>query len=107
MKRTGKYKSPSKIKRDAKRLLDHLFKTLQKMKAQPTVKPKLSLKQATLTSYPTACLVCHQPQCEYDHRHGAYFAIKLALEDQLKNLWPKKPPDDASGLLVATHKESK
>ena len=76
------------------------------IQAPPNKKPKLTLSQATLTSYPAACLVCHQHQCEYDPRHGAYFAIKLALEKQLENIWPKKPPDDASGLLVATRKES-
>ena len=72
----------------------------------PPAEPKLSISNAVLTNYPSGCLVCQQFQCEYDHRHGAYFAFKIALEEQLQNIWPKKPPDDASGLLVATQKES-
>ena len=88
------------------RLLEHLFKTIRKMQALPPIKPKLSISKVEQTNYPEACLVCQQHQCEYDHRHEAYISIKLALEEQLKNIRPKKPPDDASGLLVATHKES-
>ena len=49
-----------------------------------------------------------------------YFNLKLAFEEQLENIWKKKPPDvkeqlenilkrkppdDACGLLVATIKE--
>ena len=70
------------------------------------MKPKLTMSQATLTNYPVACLACHQLQCAYDHNHGVYFTLKLAFEEQLENIWKKKPPDDASGLLVATDKES-
>ena len=73
------------------------------------MKTNLNISKATLTNYPTACncIACHQHQCEYDQNHGIYFTLKLALEEQLENIWKKKPPDDTSGLLVATYKESK
>ena len=89
-----------------KRLLEHLFKSIQKMKAIPPRKPKLSITNPEITNYPKPCLVCQQHQCEYNQRHGAYFTLKLALDEQLENIWQRKPPDDACGLLVATLKES-
>ena len=98
MKKPGNYRSPAKIKRNTERLLVHLFKTIQKISALLTpAKPTLSISPASLTNYPDPCIVCHQPKCEYDHRHSMYFAIKLALDEQLETLWKKKPPDDASG----------
>ena len=107
MKRDGKYKSPSKSKRDHKRLLEHLFKTIYKIKGLLPRKPKLSISNPAITNYPEACLVCHQHQCEYDQRHANFFTLKLALDEQLETIWSRKPLDDVSGLLVATLKESK
>ena len=106
MKRSCNYKSPAKIKRDTRRLLAHLFKTIH-MKAvlPPTMKPTLGISPALLTNFPDPCILCHQPQCEYDLRHSQYFALKLFLEEQLESTWKKKPPDDASGVMVATYKE--
>ena len=69
------------------------------------MKPTLGISPALLTNYPEPCIACHQPQCQYDHSHAQYFTLKLALEQQLENIWKKKPPDDASGIMVATHKE--
>ena len=100
-----KYKSPSKIKRDLQRLLTYLFKTIHRKALQTSSKPNLTRSTTTSTSYPEPCLVCQQNQCEYDQRHGNYFYLKLALEEQLENIWKKKPPDDACGILVATIKE--
>ena len=104
MKSSTKYKSPSKTKRDTQRLLAYLFKTIHK-KTLPTLKPTLKCSPVTSTNYPEPCLACRQNQCEYDHNHGIYFNLKLAFEEQLENIWKKKPPDDACGLLVATNKE--
>ena len=70
------------------------------------MKQKLTLSQATLTNYPAACLASHQHQCAYDHNHGVYFTLRVAFDEQLENIWKKKPQDDASGLLVAKYKES-
>ena len=71
----------------------------------PSKSSNLVKRNVASTSYPEPCLVCHQNQCEYDLRHEMYFNIKRALEEQLENVYKKKPPDDACGLLVATYKE--
>ena len=69
------------------------------------MKPTLGIAPASVTNYPEPCIVCHQAQCEYDLRHIQYFSLKLFLQEQLENMLKKKPPDDASGIVVATHKE--
>jgi hypothetical protein len=93
----GSYKSPSKQKRDRRRLLHHLFKSLKKNKllglAEPRVKPKLTKSAVTSTNFPEPCCACHEHLCKYDFSHEVYFTVKAACEEQLLIMSKGKPPD--------------
>jgi hypothetical protein len=106
MKRSGNNKSPAKIKRKTNRLLAHLFKTIHKKSTLPLVKPTLSISPASLTNYPEPCLACTKVHMTR--------TMEYILPSNLpwKNNWTlfgrrKKPPDDASGLIVATKNQQK
>ena len=108
MRTPGTYKSPSKLKRDMRRLLDHLFKSIKKTKMlsstkplnlEPRIKPKLTKSEATSTSYPEPCLACNEHHCAYNFSHQVYFTVTAALDEQLNQIGKQKPPDpdDACG----------
>ena len=81
-------------------------KMLGSFKSSPNLaKSSLSIEPAIITSYPEPCPVCKRQQCVFDLRHGMIFAVKDAFEEQLEIYGKGKPPDDESGLLVATIKE--
>ena len=73
------------------------------MNLETNTGPALNIEPATLTSYPEPCPVCSQHQCGYNPRHEMIFALKNEFEKQLE-IYCKKPPEDGSGLLVATSK---
>ena len=125
-----KYKSPSKIKRNTARLIKHLINIINKkpelnsknqnsLEIIPKRIPQLSKSVSVYTNYPDPCTFCKKQQCSYDFNHGLVFSVsaaleesllasisshKVAMDESLTETRNKKPPDDAGGSMVSTHK---
>ena len=112
------YKSPSKVKRNSARLIKHLINIINKkpklsfqyqnyLEILPRRTPELSKSVSVYTNCPDPCNFCQKHQCTYDFNHGLVFSVSAALEESLVasiSTWNKKPPDDACGWMVPTHK---
>ena len=78
MGRLDSYKSPSKLKRNINRLLNHLKKSIKPVLTLSEAKPVRLAKSLTVnTSYPDPCPVCHHYQCEPEIQHKTDYLTNL------------------------------
>ena len=88
------YKSPAKVKRNLARLVNHLFKIINKNPKLSLTKPKnieivpirtpeLAKSLVSFTNYPDPCTICQLYQCSYNFNHDLVFSLSAALEESL------------------------